>query len=314
MTYQVFATAAYEYLKEQLCHDAIFRPGGLSRSLFMDGERHLCFDDELHGKDVILIGGTVDDAATLELYDMAHGLIGLGIHKLSLVIPYFGYSTQERAVKRGEVVTAKARTVLLSSIPRARMWNEVLLFDLHTPGIAHYFEGHLHSVQLSALPIALTILQNIAKTQATVVACTDAGRAKWVQSLANAAMLPAAFVYKSRQDDGRTAITGVNADVAGKHVVLYDDMVRSGSSMIEAARAYQKAGAAAITAVVTHAVLPGDSLQAIAQSGLFTNLHCTDSHPRARQLAKSAGQFLVVHPIADILRQYFVGELARQLS
>lgn len=314
MSYQVFATAPYEFLKAQLCDSDAFKPGGLSRALFMDGERHLCFDDELHGKDVILIGGTINDAATLELYDMAHGLIGLGIHKLSLVIPYFGYSTQERAVKRGEVVTAKARTVLLSSIPRARLWNEVLLFDLHTPGIAHYFEGHLHSVQLSALPIALAILQTISDSDATVVACTDAGRAKWVQSLANAAMLPAAFVYKSRKDDGRTAITGVNADVAGKHVVLYDDMVRSGGSLIEAARAYHQAGASAITAVVTHAVLPGDSLQTIVATGLFTKLHCTDTHPRAMDLAKDFSDFLVVHPVADILRQYFLGELARQAT
>jgi ribose-phosphate pyrophosphokinase len=309
MSYKVFASERYEYLKAQMCSTSDFTPGGLHRASFADGERHLRFDDDLHGKDVVLIGGTIDDAATLELYDMALGLIGLGIHKLSLVIPYFGYSTQERAVKRGEVVTAKARAVLLSAIPRARMWNEVLLVDLHTPGIAHYFEGHLHSVQLSALPIALGIVQQASAHDSAVVACTDAGRAKWVQALANQAKLPAAFVYKSRQEDGRTAVTGVNADVKGKHVIIYDDMVRSGGSLIEAGQAYAKAGAAKITAIVTHAVLPGDSLRAVRDSGLFTALHCTDTHPRAVELVGQSGGFLKVHPIAGLLQDYLMSEL-----
>ena len=239
---------------------------------------------------------------------MAIGLIGLGVHKLYLVIPYFGYSTQERAIKRGEVVTAKARAVLLSSIPRAHLWNEVLLFDLHTPGIAHYFEGHLHSIQLSGVSIALDVVISIAAQDSVVVACTDAGRAKWVQNLANAAHLPAAFVYKSRQGDGRTLVTGINADVQGKHVIIYDDLVRTGSSLMEAGYAYQKAGAAKITAIVTHAILPGDSLTKIRQTELFTSLHCTDSHPRAHSLVDQSAGFLQIHPIAPVLLDHFTGE------
>lgn len=308
MSYSVYAIERYEYLQHQLCQTPGFQAGRLHRSLFADGERHLRFHDNLNGQDAILIGGTIDDSATLELYDMALGVIGLGVHKLSLLIPYFGYSTQERAVTRGEVVTAKARAVLLSSIPRARLWNEVLLLDLHTPGIAHYFEGHLHSVQLSGLKIALDVVAAIAAQEPAVVACTDAGRAKWVQGLANAARLPAAFVYKSRQDDGRTVVTGINADVRGKHVIIYDDMVRTGSSLIEAGHAYTKAGATKITAIVTHAILPGDSLRVIQATGLFTKLHCTDSHPRASALLASAGEFLRVHPIAPIVLDHFMNE------
>jgi ribose-phosphate pyrophosphokinase len=303
----VYAIDRYEALAERFCALPLFERGHLERRDFPDGERYLRILDDLRGRDAVVIGGTIDDRATLELFDIASGLVGLGVNTLSLVVPYFGYSTQERAVWPGEVVTAKARAVLLSAVPRARVTNEIVLLDLHTPGISHYFEGYLHSVHLSGEPLALSIVEGIAAKTPTVVACTDAGRAKWVQSLANRAGLIAAFVYKSRSKSGQVSVTGVNADVNGKHVVIYDDMVRTGSSLLQAAEAYRDAGAAAITAITTHAPLPGDSLTKIKDSGLLTALHCTDSHPHVLELAPRSGGFLKVQSVTDLYADLFRG-------
>jgi ribose-phosphate pyrophosphokinase len=301
----VYAISRYEPLADRFCEHPIFEKGRIERRDFPDGERYLRVLDDLRGRDAVVVGGTIDDTATLELFDIACGLVGLGVNTLSLVVPYFGYSTQERAVWPGEVVTAKSRAVLLSAVPRARLTNEIVLLDLHTPGISHYFEGHLHSVHLSGEPFALRVVRDIAAKAPTVVACTDAGRAKWVQSLANQSGQIAAFVYKSRSKSGQVSVTGVNADVQGKHVVIYDDMVRTGSSLVQAAQAYLDAGAAAITAVTTHAPLPHDSLDKIRSTGLLTALHCTDSHPRVLELAKSAGDFLRVQSVTDLYLELF---------
>lgn len=305
MTRVVFSTTPYAYLEHELVKVKGFESGQLTRKIFPDGERSLRIGGELRGRDVVVLGGTFDDAATLELFDLAAGLVGLGVNTLSLVIPYFGYSTQERATRPGEVVTAKARAVLLSAIPRARFTNEAVLIDLHTPGITHYFEGHLHSTHLSAHQIPLAVVRKAQAQGPVVIGCTDAGRAKWVQSLANEAGAPAAFVYKTRQADGRTSVTGVNADVQGRHVLLYDDLVRTGGSLLQAAEAYRKAGATKITGLVTHAVLPGDALKKIQASGLFAELHATDSLPRANELAKSAGGFLTIHPLTPLIAKHF---------
>jgi ribose-phosphate pyrophosphokinase len=108
----------------------------------------------------------------------------------------------------------------------------------------------------------------------------------------------AAFVYKRRTDGESTEITGVSAQVAGKRVVIYDDMIRTGGSLINAAIAYRDAGAASIDAIATHGVLPGDSAQKIRATGLFGQIVVTNSHPRAVALADD---FVKVESVAPLL-------------
>ena len=93
-------------------------------------------------------------------------------------------------------------------------------------------------------------------------------------------------------------MTAVSAQVSGKRVVIYDDLIRSGGSLLAAARAYREAGAASIAAVATHGVLPGDALQRIRGSGLIEKLVITDSHPRA---AAVRGDFVEVVSVAPVL-------------
>jgi ribose-phosphate pyrophosphokinase len=202
----------------------------------------------------------------------------------------------ERAVNRGEVVTAKTRAVLLSAIPQASYGNRILLLDLHAEGIPHYFEGGLTAFHVYAKPVLREIITRLGGTD-FVLACTDAGRAKWVESLANDVGVTAAFVFKRRLSGSRTEVSALDAQVQGKRVVVYDDMIRTGGSLLGAARAYKQAGATSLAAVTTHGLFPGDSLKKIQDSGLFTSIVCTDSHPRALELA---AQGLEVAPVGQL--------------
>jgi ribose-phosphate pyrophosphokinase len=298
----VFATAAYDYLGRAIADGAGWELGTVARKTFPDGEHYLRVDTDPADRDVVLVGGTIDDATTLELYDLAHGLAGCGAYRLRLVMPFYGYSTMERAVKPGEVVTAKTRARMLSSIPQASRGTQVFLLDLHVDAIAHYFEGGIRTIHVYGKPLVIAAARKLGGAD-FVLACTDAGRAKWVESLANDLGIAAAFVFKRRLDSGATEVTGVSANVAGKRVVIYDDMIRTGGSLLEAAAAYRDAGAVAIDAIATHGLFPGDSLGRIAASGLLGSITVTDSHPRAAALA---GGFLRVHSIADLLVQHLI--------
>jgi ribose-phosphate pyrophosphokinase len=230
-----------------------------------------------------------------------------GARRLTLVVPYFGYSTMERAVKSGEVVTAKTRARLLSAVPHAQGGNRILLLDLHQEGIPHYFEGDLTAVHVYAKPVTTAAIRRVGASPGGgdfVLACTDAGRAKWVQSLANDLGVQPSFVFKRRLDGEQTEVTAVSAQVAGKRVVIYDDMIRTGGSLLSAARAYRAAGASSLAAVATHGVLPGESLKKIRDSGLFSAVVCTDSHPRARELAPQFAGFFAVEPVAGVFLAY----------
>lgn len=295
----VYSTLAYSQLEGELCALTGFEMGTLERRQFPDGERYQRLTSPCSDRDIVLVGGTISESDTLELYDLACASVYYGARSLSLVIPFFGYSTMERAVKDGEIVTAKTRARLLSSIPAAAMGNRVFLVDLHVGGITHYFERDTHPVHVYASPV---IKEAIARCGGDdyVLACTDAGRAKWVESLANDLGVTAAFVYKRRIDGKRTEVSGVSAHVSGKTVVIYDDMIRTGSSLIGAAAAYQEAGAKSIAAVATHGLFPDRSLERLRVSGLFERIVCTDTHPRALKLQ---GEFLEVVSIAPVLAQ-----------
>ncbi len=281
----IFSTQKYQYLQDKVREMGDLIEGRVLVKTFPDGERYQRILTDVDGKAVVLIGGTVSDADTLELYDLACAIEQYGAHSLIIVIPYFGYSTMERAVQSGEVVTAKTRARLLSSIPQAGRGNHIILFDLHTEGIPFYFEGNIRPVHLYCKEIVLEAARDLGG-ESFILACTDAGRAKWVESLANDLGVDAAFVFKRRISGESTAITGINADVAGRKVIIYDDMIRTGGSLIKAAQAYKDAGATEIYAITTHGIFVNNCLERIRQSGLFQKVVSTDTHYNATQYEK----------------------------
>jgi ribose-phosphate pyrophosphokinase len=298
----VFSTSPYDYLGEAIAKHGSWERGTVVRQTFPDGEHYLRFESDPSDRDVILVGGTVDDASTLELYDLACGLVSDGAYRLRLVIPFFGYSTMERSVRTGEIVTAKTRARMFSSIPMASRGTQVFLLDLHVASIAHYFEGGIRPIHVYGKSLVIAAAHRLAGND-FVLASTDAGRAKWVESLAKDLAVDAAFVYKRRTSGSETEVTGVSANVAGKRVVIYDDMIRTGGSLIAAAQVYKDNGAVAIDAIATHGVFPADSLQRIHDTGLFGQVVTTDSHPRAVALVSN---FLQVDSTAKLLTEHLI--------
>lgn len=299
----VFSVGKYADLADTMATARGLERGALEVQNFPDGEVYHRVVSEVTRRHVVVVGGTVDDATTLDLYDLACGVVGAGAETLTLVIPYFGYSTMERTTKRGEVVKAKTRAKLFSAVPYAPGGNRVLMLDLHAAGIAYYFEGLIVPVHVYASDIVADAARRLTGHDNFVLGCTDAGRAKWVESLANRLGVHAAFVFKRRIDGEHTEITGVSAHVDGRDVVIYDDMIRTGGSLIHAAKAYRDAGARKLWAITTHGVFPQQSLERIAASGLFERVVATDSHPRACALAAAggAGGILEVESVARLL-------------
>ena len=295
----LFTISSYRYLENAFLEAGGFERGTLEQRPFPDGEIYRRVVDDAWGREVVLLGGTPTDADWLELYDFGCALSRAGARSLSIVMPYFGYSTMERAVRPGEVVAARNRARLISAIPPCEGGTRTFLFDLHTDGIEFYFDDRHTTHHLYGAPLVTKTICEIAGDRPYVLGATDAGRAKWVESLARKLGCAPAFVYKRRDPhDGELSITGVNADVEGKLVVIYDDMIRTGSSLLQAAQAYLAAGASEVHAVASHLVLPGDALDTILDSGLIASVHGTDSHPAS---AKAAARGGVVTSVAELL-------------
>ncbi|MBA3542691.1 MAG: ribose-phosphate pyrophosphokinase-like domain-containing protein, partial [Deltaproteobacteria bacterium] len=170
----VFSIASYEYLGRAIAEQTGWELGTVTRKTFPDGEHYLRIDSDPADRDVILVGGTPDDAATLEVYDLSCGLVSGGAYRLSMVMPFFGYSTMERSVRPGEVVTAKTRARLLSSIPMASRGTQVFLLDLHVAAITHYFEGAIRPIHVYDKSLVTAAARRLGGAD-FVLACTDAG-------------------------------------------------------------------------------------------------------------------------------------------
>ena len=109
--------------------------------------------------------------------------------------------------------------------------------------------------------------------------------------------VPAAFVYKRRHGPEETEVTAVSTRLSGENVVIYDDMIRTGGSLLNAAHAYRESGAGKLFAIATHGEFAGDAFSRIRKSGLFEAIACTDSHPRANAF-RSEG--LIVKSVAEL--------------
>ena len=279
----LFWTSPYESLAGDMLGQAGFEVGILRRKTFPDGERWHRIVSDVVDRDCVLVGGTGSDADTLSVFDIGCGLVASGARTLSLVVPYFGHGTSDREAEPGEVVTAKTRALLLSSIPRAGSGNRVYLLDAHAEGLPYYFESHLRPFHLYAQSVLLPAIKELGGDD-FVLATVDGGRSKWVAHFADLLGVGTAIAIKRRFADGHTEIVASASDVAGRRVVFFDDMIRTGESLIKAGTACARSGAASMAAVATHAVFPGDALADIRASGLFDGLAVTDSHPRARQI------------------------------
>lgn len=302
----LFSTRSYRYLLDRICSHHPFERGEVKVKIFPDGERYQRIVSEVSEREVVLLGGTHTDSDTLELYDLACSMVKHGARSLSLIVPYFAYSTMERGVLPGEVITSKARARLLSSIPPAAKSNRVVLMDLHAAGLTYYFEGSIVPTHLYAKPVILDACRKLGGDEKFVLASTDAGRAKWVESLANDLHVDAAFVFKRRLDGETTEFKAMNAEVKGSSVIIYDDMIRTGGSLISAARAYKSAGATRISAISTHGILPGGALDRLLGSGLLDKIVLTDTHPRVLDIDRPQVEIVSVSKIfADWLRQHF---------
>ena len=292
----------YQYVKKNLLKlNPDFKDMKIEAQIFPDGEHYWRIENpqKIKGKPAVYICGTVGDEAVFEAYNVACSLVNEGCSSLHLVVPYFGYSTMERAVKEGEVVTAKNIARLFSSIPLSAQGTYVYMIDLHAPSMQHYFEQDVHPVHLTTESVIKKIITDIrAECDDVVLASADIGRAKQIEKMSQSMCLDDAYIIKERISGSETVVKALKAEVKDKNVIIYDDMIRSGGSVINAAKAYKKAGAKNIYVVCVHGVFAGDALEKIKKCGLIKNIYCTNTHSRVHSLK---GSFVKVYDISEII-------------
>ncbi len=246
---------------------------------FADGESSVEFTENIRGEDVFIIQSTctpVNDSL-MELLIMIDAARRSSASRITAVIPYFGYARQDRKSASRTPITAKLVANLLTTSGTDR----ILTMDLHAGQIQGFFDIPVDDLT-SRVAFAKDIKKqfykdgnNIDEVE-TVFVSPDAGGVVRARKFADMFGGDIAIVDKRRPEAGKSEVMNLIGDVKGKHAILVDDIVDSGGTLCNAAKAIMDAGASSVRAYITHGVLSDDACQKVEKS-VLDELVVTDS-------------------------------------
>ena len=242
---------------------------------FSEGEIRLKINENVRGKDAFVVQPTCPPTNDnlMELLIMIDALKRASARRITAVIPYYGYARQDRKDQPRVPITAKLVANLITTAGADR----VLTMDLHAGQIQGFFDIPLDHLY------AITVFEQYIRQQrfkSIVVVSPDVGGIKMARAYAKRLNAGLAIVDKRRNTPESTEVMHILGEVRGKTCLLVDDLIATGSSLIEAAQALQGAGALAVYAYVTHPVLSGPARERIPGSCL-KELIVTDTIPVA---------------------------------
>ena len=307
----VFAGNANPQLAQDITHHLELPLGQAVVGRFSDGEVMVEIMENVRGKDVFIVQPTCypTNDNLMELLVMADALRRSSAVRLTAVIPYFGYSRQDRRPRSARVpISAKVVANMIASVGVDR----VLTIDLHADQIQGFFDIPVDNIY--STPIILHDIWERNLPNMMVVSPDVGGviRARALAKQLNDAEL--AIIDKRRPRPNEAQIMHIIGEVEGKHCIVMDDMVDTGGTLCQAANALKREGAASVRAYCTHAILSGRAVENFEDSKI-DELVVTDTIPLRAQAAASKiiRQISVAGLLAETMRRIHLEESVSSL-
>ncbi|MBI4478730.1 MAG: ribose-phosphate pyrophosphokinase [Acidobacteria bacterium] len=284
---KIFSGTANPPLTAEIC-DCLDVPLGQALiTRFSDGEVRVQVLENVRGADVFVVQPTSFpvDTNIMELLLMMDALKRASARRITPVIPYYGYSRQDRKDRPRVPISSKLVADLLTTAGADR----ALTMDLHTPQIQGFFDIPVD--HLFAAPVLVEYFQKLNLPNLTVVA-PDAGgveRARFFAKKMNAAL---AIVDKRRVDVNEAEVMNVIGEVEGRTAVVVDDMIDTAGTLVKTSDALLNHGASAVYACCTHPVLSGTAVDRICQSKIV-HVVVTNSIPLT-EAAQKCGRIVTL--------------------
>lgn len=278
---------------------------------FSDGEVAIEIMENVRGRDVYLIQSTCAPTADnfVELLVMVDALKRASASRVTAVIPYFGYSRQDRRPRSSRVpITAKVAAKMISAVGTDR----VITIDLHADQIQGFFDIPVDNVYASPLTLA-DIWRNHGGKDLVVVS-PDVGGVVRARAIAKRLDSELAIIDKRRPRANVSKVMNIIGEVEGKNCVMVDDMVDTAGTLCTASGALKEQGANRVVAYCVHPVLSGPAITNITNSQL-DELVVTDTIPlraEAQQCSKIR-TLSVAQMLAETLRRMAQGESVSSL-
>ncbi|MDX9741380.1 MAG: ribose-phosphate pyrophosphokinase [Gammaproteobacteria bacterium] len=297
----VFSGTAHPQLARSIVSRLNLPLGKANVGRFSDGEVQVEIAENVRGKDVFIVQptGNPTDNHLMELLLMVDAVRRASAARITAVIPYFGYSRQDRRPRSARVpISARVVADMITGVGADR----VLTVDLHSDQIQGFFDIPVDNVYAS--PVLLTDIWR-SKYPRVIVVSPDVGgvvRARAMAKQLGGADL--AIVDKRRPGPNIAKVMNIIGDVKGRSCVLLDDMVDTAGTLCEAARVLKEEGAASVVAYCTHPVLSGPAVERLTAS-VLDELVVTDTIPLRpeTQACPKIRQLSVADMLAETMRR-----------
>lgn len=252
---KVISGASNQPLAQNIADHLQLPLASLELSTFANAEKRVHITEDLHGENVILVQSFSypTDEHIMEFLLIADALERMGVRHINLVMPWMGYSLQDKAFRKGEPIAAKVVANLVSQAYIKR----VFLLDLHNTSTPGFFSIPSH--HLSAQSLFEDYVKSNFDLNQAVIASPDFGGIKRARVFADALGLDLVNIDKHRDlKTGEVTIQELHGTVEGRDVFLLDDVILSGNTAIEAAEVIKSRGAKSVHFLATHKVgVPG---------------------------------------------------------
>ena len=268
---------------------------------FSDGEVSVEIQENVRGQDVFIIQPTCSpvNKNLMELIIMTDALRRSSVERITAVLPYFGYSRQDRRVRSARVpITAKVVANMLTSIGIDRL----LTIDLHADQIQGFFDIPVDNIYATPLLVADIYKQ---KYTNPIIVSPDVGGVVRARALAKQINCDLAIVDKRRPEQNISEVVQIIGEVKGTTCILVDDMVDTAGTLCHAADELKKEGAKKVVAYITHPVLSGKANENI-ESTQLDEMVVTDTIPLQEKTKK-------IKKIRQISVSEMLGETIRRI-
>ena len=253
-----------KYLKSKLVNSSIRK--------FADGEIYVEINENIRGNSIFIIQSISSPANDnlMELLLCIDALKRSSAKNITAVIPYFGYARQDRKVVPRTSISAK----LVSNLITKAGADRVVTVDLHAGQIQGFFDIPVDN--LFATPIFDRHAGKKIKSKKIVCVAPDVGGTERARALGKLLGVGLAIVDKRRPKPGQSKVMNVIGDVKDQTCIIVDDIIDSGGTIVNAAKALKERGAKDVYVYITHGVLSGDAVKKIKNS-VIKNLVITDT-------------------------------------
>ncbi len=264
---------------------------------FADGEISVLIKEKVKDKEIYVLGSSFPPADNLlELLILIHTLKVNGAKKIKLIIPYFGYAKADHIDPLGSTLAAKLMVKLIEQTGV----DEIIAIDLHSILVEKFFKKPL--IHLSAIPILADYFKK-KRIKNLAIASPDFGGIKRANKFAKILKINQIITIKKyRPAFDMVKVQQILGEVKGKNIIIVDDMIQSGKTIIKAVQALKKKGAKDIYVAVSHLVFSGPSIPLLTKNKSIKQVVFTDSILSKSKLPLKFKKLTITNLISSIIK------------